>query len=143
MLAPSSKCWVCNLIEQHAYELWEDQYCKVVLSEFPRFWGHILVVLKEHQTAYSELSQAQWGSLSANSWKAARLLEDKLNPVRCYIAGLGTERSDLVMSSPHLHFNIIPIPEKDLKPSEILTWENGIYSGSELEWEQLKSELLT
>jgi len=68
-------------------------------------------------------------------------LEKTLRPARCYVAALGTDAEDLPMTSAHLHFNLVPVPEARARPKDVLTWSNGIYDGSPEEWRSLAASL--
>ena len=122
------------------YIITEDEDCLVVLSEFPRFWGHVMVCLKKHKELHNELTEKENALLFGHAHKMAKILEAAFKPSRCYIAALGAEQN-LLNTCPHIHINIIPVYDKQLKPSDVFTWENGVYTGTENEWISLQNTL--
>lgn len=135
-------CLICNINARNKYVITEDEHCIVLLSEFPRFWGHVLVCLKKHKEQHSELTAAENAALFGHAHELAKTIEKTLKPSRCYIASLGAEQN-LVNTCPHIHINVIPVYDKELKPSAVFTWENGVYTGTETEWNQLQNTLKT
>ena len=138
-------CLICELREradESGLLLHRDGYTTVLLSRYPRQWGHILVLLDQHCTRFAELPPGVWSAVSAASHRAARMLERALQPARCYIASLGSAREDLPMSSPHLHMHVIPIADADARPAEIFSWQRGVYDAPPDEWRALRELLL-
>jgi diadenosine tetraphosphate (Ap4A) HIT family hydrolase len=134
------ECLVCNILSgQHPYVLEKNRYTTVVLSEYPRNWGQIMILLNEHKIAVSEITKEEWTELTEKCREYSVKIERMLKPVRCYISSLGAEEN-LPNTCPHIHFNLIPVYDKS-KPSEIFTWEKGVYSGTEEEWEELMRKL--
>lgn len=134
------ECLACNVLASK-YTLDKGVFSTTVLSMYPRFWGQIMVVLNSHKISVSQLSKEEWCELNENIYYATKALEKTLNPVRCYISCLGSVQN-LPNTCPHLHFNIIPIYSETIKPSEVYTWENGLYNGHETEWNELYNSLL-
>ncbi len=130
------ECLMCRINANAAYILWEDEHCIVLLSEYPRFWGHIIVSAKQHVETFTELPDETHTALFKNAYKAAKILEQLIKPARCYVASVGSEQN-LVNTCPHIHIHVIPVTGKSLKPSEVFTWEKGIFSGSKKEWSTL------
>lgn len=139
-LPTGSACFLCEMLES-TDNIFSDDQVSVVLSRYPRFWGQVMVVLNRHITDFRTITDHEWIAMNVHALKAARILEEVLDPVRCHIASIGTERADLPMTSPHLHINVLPIPEEDLRPSEIYTWTHGVYAGTEEEWEALHTAI--
>ncbi|MCW3071273.1 MAG: hypothetical protein JWO44_1163 [Bacteroidetes bacterium] len=130
------ECLICAMNKNTAYLLKEDKHSKVMLSEYPRFWGHAIITLKRHVEQQSRVSETENSALFSNAHAAAKAIEQLLKPSRCYIAALGSEQS-LINTCPHIHVNVIPVYDKSMKPSGVFTWENGITTGSQKEWETL------
>lgn len=136
----AGKCLMCKLNQNNDFVLFEDEHTTVFLSAYPRFWGHSIVSLKRHVEYFSDLNEEEYRSLFENSRKAAVAIEKSLKPFRTYIASVGATENKL-NTCPHIHVNVLPIYDNDIKPSQVFTWENGIYIGTEIEWEQLKLNL--
>ncbi|MCW3083528.1 MAG: hypothetical protein JWP12_894 [Bacteroidetes bacterium] len=130
------ECLMCRINATAAYKLWEDGHSIVFLSEYPRFWGHIIVSAKQHVETFTALNDETHTALFRNAHTAAKMLEQLLKPSRCYVASIGSEQN-LLNTCPHIHIHVIPVADKSLKPSEVFTWENGIFSGSKKEWQKL------
>jgi diadenosine tetraphosphate (Ap4A) HIT family hydrolase len=61
------------------------------------------------------------------AWEAARAMDRVLSPKRVFVAALGSAKP-LPISFPHHHVHVIPLydgGELD-RPSEVLTWRNGV-----------------
>jgi len=135
------ECLVCHLLKKEsARVLQREAYATVLLSSYPRFWGQVMLCVNRHVESYSELKDEEWEELSHFSLEYARRLETQLQPVRVYIAALGAPQP-LPHTCPHLHVNLLPVYDAQLKPSEALTWTNGLYAGSEEEWQELFQKL--
>jgi diadenosine tetraphosphate (Ap4A) HIT family hydrolase len=134
------RCLICRLVKETTLTIFEDEYTIVFLSEYPRFWGHTIVSLKRHVERFSDLNEIEYGYLFENARKAAITIEKALNPVRTYVASIGAAENK-INTCPHIHVNVLPIYEKDVKPSQVFTWENGVYMGTEIEWEELKNTM--
>ncbi len=138
---PRGECLICHLVEKREeFILHKGIYTTVVLSLYPRTWGQIMVMSDKHITSFNELDTAAWSEMTELLLKATKAAESVLRPLRCYVAATGS-LSNYPMTSPHLHFNIIPIYAESDKPSTIFTWEQGISAGSESEWEELYRSL--
>jgi diadenosine tetraphosphate (Ap4A) HIT family hydrolase len=138
---PHGDCVICNLIaRKHKYILHKGKHTTVLLSEYPRCWGQVMVILNRHAVSFSKIKSEEWTELSANVQKATVCVESVLKPLRCYVAATGSSEN-LLMTSPHIHFNIIPVYHKNDKPSTIFTWEQGVYSGTGTEFEGLLEDL--
>jgi diadenosine tetraphosphate (Ap4A) HIT family hydrolase len=134
------ECLVCNLLENANYILDKGKFTTVILSGYPRTWGHTMVLLNSHKTSISEISKEEWAELSEQARKSASIIEKTLKPLRCYVASLGATEN-LPNTCPHIHFNVIPVYNMDDKPSTIFTWEQGVLAGNEEEWRGLYNSL--
>jgi diadenosine tetraphosphate (Ap4A) HIT family hydrolase len=134
-------CLVCSVLKTEAnYVFHKGDHVTIVLSKYPRTWGQTMVLLNTHKTSITEVSAIEWEELMQGVRKAALMIESTLKPKRCYIASLGATEN-LPNTCPHLHFNILPIYNEEDKPSTIFTWQDGVYSGTDPEWENLYKEL--
>ena len=131
-------CWL--LRSEPRYLLHEGFHSVVTLSEYPRTWGQIMVVLNNHKTSVSDTTTEEWRELMENVRRAATVLEDVLKPLRCYVSSLGATEN-LPNTCPHLHFNVLPIYNAGDRPSDIFTWKNGVYAADEQEWKELLTGL--
>ncbi len=131
-------CLMCRLVKDNNLVIFDDEHTVVFLSAYPRFWGHAIVSLKRHVHYFSDLNEEEYRSLFENARKVAIAIENTLKPLRTYIASIGATENK-INTCPHIHVNVIPIYDKDIKPSQVFTWENGVYTGTEIEWEQLKT----
>ena len=121
-------CWLVKQPSQQVTRVLQRDGAAVVVPQFATRCGHLLVVPARHVTSMSALGRAGWAQLCDLAYGAALALERVLTPVRCYIASLGSARSDVPMTSPHLHLHLIPIYQTDERPAEVLTWRHGVWS---------------
>jgi diadenosine tetraphosphate (Ap4A) HIT family hydrolase len=137
----SGNCFLCSLINGNAkFILEKNNSVTVFLSEYPRFWGQIMIAPNIHSEKFFELDENTWKEMNHFALKSARILEKLFSPVRCYIASTGSPEN-LPMTCPHNHINVIPVYDATLKPAQVFTWANGLYAGSEVEWKELFSLL--
>lgn len=138
-------CFICGLLDgtpAPVYVLDRTPRTTVILSRYPRKWGHLMVLVNDHVTSFSDLPAAAWDEAARQARRAARVLERALRPLRCYVASLGSPHETLPMSSPHLHLHVVPIEDPEEKPGLIFTWEAGVLEAEPAEWEALHAELL-
>ena len=121
-------CWLMQQPSQRVTRVVERDGAAVVVPQFAVRCGHLLVVPARHVTSMSDLGRAGWAQLCDLAYVASLAVERALTPVRCYIASLGSARSDVPMTSPHLHLHLIPIYQADERPAEVLTWRHGVWS---------------
>jgi len=136
------ECLICKMNDSGRFKLLEDKTCIVHLSEYPRFWGHVIVAMKKHTEKYTDVSETENAALYKNAYKTAKVLEKLLNPSRCYIASIGSGENR-INTCPHINVHVIPVYDKAQKPSEVFTWENGLFSGTKKEWENIYTSLKT
>lgn len=141
--APSA-CWMCVLArpEDRALCLAHTDRATVRLSRYPTRWGHVLVIPRAHVERFEALDEDTWLEATKLAHRAARALERVLRPSRCYVASLGTSEPELPMTFPHLHVHVIPVDEPGARPSEVLTWQHGLYDGTDDEWRELHAALV-
>lgn len=131
------ECLACYLLgSNHNYVVHQGELSTVLLSRYPRTWGQTMILLNNHKTSISEISSEEWQELTDYVRKASICLETVLKPLRCYIASLGATKN-LPYTCPHLHFNVLPVYNAEDKPSDIFTWQHGVYAAEEWEWKNL------
>jgi histidine triad (HIT) family protein len=89
--------------------------------------GHALVILRRHVESVAEVPWSEYAEVQRLAWEAARAMERVLSPKRIFVASLGSAKR-LPISFPHHHVHVIPLydgGEID-RPSEVLTWRNGV-----------------
>jgi diadenosine tetraphosphate (Ap4A) HIT family hydrolase len=137
-------CLVCAILGGRAgpvHVLHEGSSTRTVLSRYPRHWGQTMVLVKPHITRFSELAHEQWIEATSAAYTAARRIEEALGPVRCFVSCLGTARTDLPMSCPHIHVHIDPIYDRNERPSEVFTLDQGVLEAEDHEWQALRERL--
>ncbi len=140
---PRGECLACHILkEQTKHILKKGKYTTTLLSEYPRCWGQVIVIANRHITSFTELKPEEWNELSQHILSATTAIEKALTPLRCYVAATGAHEN-MVSTTPHLHFNIVPIYNKTDKPATIFTWGKGLYSGTNEEWAALYKNLKT
>ncbi|MBP7515074.1 MAG: HIT family protein [Flavobacteriales bacterium] len=132
-------CWI--LRSERRYVLHKGAHSLVVLSEFPRTWGQTMILLNTHKTSVSDTTEDEWREMMENVRRTSLVLERTLKPLRCYISSLGATEN-LPNTCPHLHFNVLPIYNREERPSDIFTWKNGVFAADEPEWSGLFNDLM-
>ena len=112
-----------------------------ILNGYPLAWGHAVVVVHDHVTSYTDLDPEIALESMRLMHAAARRIERSLAPMRVFTASLGSAREDLTMTSPHLHWHVVPVVEGSARAAEVLTWERGVYEGTKAEWDALQALL--
>jgi len=115
--------------------------CVAVLPRFAVRRGHAMVALTRHVEHISELSEDEWLTACGLARRIAIALEALMRPLRCYVASLGTARGGLPMTSPHVHLHVVPLYDRQDKPSDVFTWERGVHVATESEWQKLRVAL--
>jgi diadenosine tetraphosphate (Ap4A) HIT family hydrolase len=124
-------CAMCGMVAGHPADLQivvERPGAVVVLDRLANRRGHLLVVLRRHVESIAELPWSEYAEVQRLCWEAARALERTVKPRRVFVASLGSARQ-LTMSFPHHHVHVLPLfdgGEAD-RPSEVLTWRNGVF----------------
>jgi diadenosine tetraphosphate (Ap4A) HIT family hydrolase len=133
-------CLMCALrdgVFGAPFLLHEDARALVLLPRYIRRWGHVLVMLREHRTTFEELGEADWLHMTGLAYRAARVVESSLKPLRCYVASTGSSGGELVQSSRHMHLHVLPITDPDDRPARVFSWSEGIAVGSDEEMKAL------
>jgi diadenosine tetraphosphate (Ap4A) HIT family hydrolase len=132
-------CALCELSgrpEGPEYILEETSHCIAFLPQYARTWGHVMILFRQHVTAYRDLNDEQWASANVLSLRAARAAEKALQPLRCYVASLGAAVNH-PMTFPHLHMHMVPVYAVTDTPSSIFTTKNGVLTAEASEWQDL------
>lgn len=138
-LGPIDGCTLCRLNAIASDDVLHDDGEVVVrLSRYPVRWGHLMIVPRPHVTRFLDVELALWLRTSELAHRAARAIERALAPSRCYVASLGAARTDLPMTFAHVHVNVIPVPDEESRPRDVLTWQHGVLDGTEDEWRDLR-----
>jgi diadenosine tetraphosphate (Ap4A) HIT family hydrolase len=138
-------CAMCGMVAGHPHDL-ETVAARpsavVVLDRLATRPGHLLVILRRHAEAMSEVTWPEYQEAQRLAWEAARTVERVLEPKRVFIAALGSAVR-LPMSFPHHHVHVLPLydgGESD-RPSEVLTWRHGVWLYENDEARALASKL--
>lgn len=140
----SAGCLMCALRDGAAgprLSIAEDSGALVLLSRYGVRRGHVIVIAADHVTSFDEFGPRRFLALASSAFRAARAVEKVLAPLRCYVASLGAPHDDVPMSSRHLHFNVVPLFDRDDRPSTVLTWEGGVLESTDDENESLRDAL--
>lgn len=137
---PDGVCSMCRIVETEP-PLASTAHAAIVLNRFPLRWGHLLVVSRRHVTTFAEVSSEEHAEAGALVLRSARVLERRMRPARVFTASLGTARAIVPMSSPHLHWHVIPVENAGERPSEVLSWSNGVFAAEAREWDELAAAL--
>jgi diadenosine tetraphosphate (Ap4A) HIT family hydrolase len=119
-----------------------SKFASLYFNRYPLRWGHALVIAHTHVIAWSDLSRQANDDAQQLIYDFAQCLERVLGAKRVYVAALGTTQVGLPMTSPHLHWHIVPLFEQGERPADVFTWEHGVYQATDDEWTKL-SELLS
>ncbi|MFO0682236.1 MAG: HIT family protein [Sandaracinus sp.] len=143
-IAPG-ECAICALVAGRIGDprdvIAETPEAKVVLTQYPSRWGHMLVVTRAHVTSFTAVDDATHDATMRLAREAARRLERTMKPARVFVASLGCAHEGLPATSPHLHVHVVPVMDPDARPRDVLTWENGIDEGDAEEWAALRARL--
>lgn len=135
-------CLVCALLRSDRARVLERvNGVTVMLSSYPRFWGQVMICIDRHAEHFLELEEAEWHMVSEMSLKYARRQELELRPARVYVSALGSTQP-LLQTCPHLHVNLLPVYDGQIKPASVFTWEQGVYAGTAAEWDELRRMML-
>jgi diadenosine tetraphosphate (Ap4A) HIT family hydrolase len=135
------RCLMCAILERRVGEvhaIHEDDAVLVMLPRYVRRWGHAMVVPKVHVTTYDAVDPALWTRVSQYAHRTARMVERVARPLRCYMTSTGSTAGELVQTSQHLHIHVIPLHAPDDRPSDVFSWEGGVYVGEPDEWADLQ-----
>lgn len=139
-------CLMCAIRDERVGPLHTLHDRDGVLAFLPRYvrrWGHVTVMPRVHVTTYEEIDASLWAETSRIAFELARAVERALKPRRVYLASTGSSAGkDLLQTSAHLHAHVIPIYDADDRPSDVFSWQDGVYVAEGAEWEELRGRLL-
>ena len=101
-------CLFCKIVkgEIPASKIYEDDHCLAFLDIFPRAYGHVLVITKEHYPTLDAVADAGLAPLLAAIKKVALLAKDRLGAQGYNLISNNGEISG--QEVPHVHFHILP-----------------------------------
>lgn len=123
-------CAMCQLADPaHAPDdvALVSEHAVVRLDRFGASHGHLLVVLRGHETRAEALAWEPYEAMQRAAWRASRAVAAVLRPRRVWTAALGAPEP-LPMSFPHCHVHVIPVHEggEAARPARVLSWTNGV-----------------
>ncbi len=135
-------CLMCAILERQVgpvYVVHEDRENLVMLPRYVRRWGHVMVVPRVHATTFSGVDPDAWARTARTAHQAARMVERVLQPLRCYLASVGSSAGELPQTSMHLHMHVIPLFAAEDRPSDVFSWAEGVIVGEPHEWLELQA----
>lgn len=82
-------------------EVWQDDFCRVVLVEDVEYPGCCRVILNRHVKEMTDLATCDRTRLMGVVWAVEAALREALQPDKINLASLGN-------LMPHLHWHVIP-----------------------------------
>lgn len=134
-------CLMCAILERRVgpvYVVHEDEHTVVMLPRYVRRWGHVMVIPREHVVTFSGVDPEAWAHVTRTAHLAARMVERASQPLRCYLASVGSSAGELPQTSRHLHMHVIPLFAADDRPADVFSWAEGVLVGEPHEWEELQ-----
>jgi diadenosine tetraphosphate (Ap4A) HIT family hydrolase len=124
-------CAMCGLAAGHAAgpgALAENEHAVAVLDRYATRRGHLLVVLRRHVEAVTDLGWDEYAGAQRLAWEGARALGRVLAPRRVFVAALGSS-APLPMTFAHHHVHAIPLHDggEEDRPAAVFTWASGVY----------------
>lgn len=104
-------CTFCAIVagEQDALVVRESEHCLAFLDRRPVFYGHTLVVPKEHVDTLVELPDSLLAPLMSDARLLAAAVKQALDAHGTFVA----INNEVSQSVPHLHVHVIPRRFKD------------------------------
>jgi len=111
MATTKGACVFCSIVhgDAKAAVVWSDDACLAFLDTKPLFFGHVLVVPKEHVVTLPELAPAQVEPLFARVRELARAVPAALGAEGSFVA----MNNGVSQSVPHLHVHVVPRKKGD------------------------------
>ncbi len=130
---------MCSILASPASRVLErGRGVTTLLNAYPLTWGHAVVVIDRHATRYTDVDAETAAESMRLIHAVARRIELSLAPMRVFVASLGSAREDLTMTSPHLHWHVVPVVSGSARAAEVLTWERGVLEGTVDEWDAIQ-----
>lgn len=104
-----------------------DAHTLVRLDRLGASHGHLMVILRAHETAVESLPWDAYEALQRAAWRASRVLAEVVSPRRVWVASLGSP-DPLPMSCPHLHVHVVPVhgAGEETRPARVFSWAEGV-----------------
>jgi diadenosine tetraphosphate (Ap4A) HIT family hydrolase len=81
--------------------LWQDDFCRVVRADEPRYPGFCRVILGRHAREMTDLTPAERSRLMGVVFGVEEAVREAMSPDKMNIASLGN-------MTPHVHWHVIP-----------------------------------
>ncbi len=81
--------------------LWQDDFCRVVRADEPRYPGFCRVILGRHAREMTDLSPAERARLMGVVFVVEETVREVMSPDKMNVASLGN-------MTPHVHWHVIP-----------------------------------
>lgn len=81
--------------------LWQDDFCRVVLVDDPRYPGFCRVILNQHIKEMTDLAASEQQRLMTMVFTTEAVVREEMSPDKINLASLGNV-------VPHLHWHVIP-----------------------------------
>ena len=81
--------------------LWQDDFCRVVRADEPRYPGFCRVILARHAREMTDLTPAERGRLMGVVFAVEEAVREAMAPDKMNMASLGN-------MTPHVHCHVIP-----------------------------------
>ena len=134
-------CLMCAILGRRVgavHVIHEDEQILVMLPRYVRRWGHVMVIPRAHVTTFSGVDASVWARTTSVAHQAARMVERVMQPLRCYMASVGSSAGELAQTSMHLHMHVIPLFQAEDRPAEVFSWAEGVLVGEPDEWAELQ-----
>lgn len=81
--------------------LWQDDFCRVVRADEPRYPGFCRVILGRHAREMTDLDPAERARLMEVVFVVEETVREAMSPDKVNVASLGN-------MTPHVHWHVIP-----------------------------------
>ena len=81
--------------------LWQDDFCRVVRADEPRYPGFVRVILGRHAREMTDLTAAERARLMDVVFAVEEVVREAMSPEKMNVASLGN-------MTPHVHWHVIP-----------------------------------
>lgn len=101
-----STCSFCDIVnnETQVYKIYEDQKVLIFLDKRPLFYGHCLLIPKDHYETLSDLPPAFLSVFTKRLQQITRVVEQGMQAEGSFIAA----NNKVSQSVPHFHMHIVP-----------------------------------
>jgi len=108
-----SNCIFCSIVEGRlpSYEIYQDEYYKVIMDRYPSAKGHVLIMPKRHVADIYGLNQEEAAALMPLAQKIADIMRDTLGMIGLNLLQNNGEAAGQVVD--HFHLHLLPRYEND------------------------------